>query len=74
MEMEIDYRQKYLKYKAKYLELKKQMGGWKGPCTECNCKMFTNNTQKKYTNVKVSFELPCQTKGCVHTYGMHKLK
>ena len=29
--MEIDYYSKYLKYKSKYLELKKQMGG--GRCT-----------------------------------------
>jgi hypothetical protein len=29
--MEVDYYSKYLKYKSKYLELKKQMGG--GKCT-----------------------------------------
>jgi hypothetical protein len=30
--MEIDYQQKYLKYKAKYLELKRQIGGEGGKC------------------------------------------
>ena len=41
--MEIDYQQKYLKYKAKYLELKRQLGGG-GKCgvkqfISCGCKI-----------------------------------
>ena len=30
----MNYEQKYLKYKNKYIELRKQIGGWK--CTHCN--------------------------------------
>ena len=30
----MNYEQKYLKYKNKYLTLKKQIGGWK--CLNCN--------------------------------------
>ena len=46
--MEVDYYSKYLKYKSKYLELKKQFGGdGHGPCfainddgTKCTCQKF----------------------------------
>ena len=52
--MEVDYYSKYLKYKAKYLELKNQMGGngnkdtQKSCCNICNC--------IKYDSVKGSYE------------------
>jgi hypothetical protein len=48
--MEIDYYSKYLKYKAKYLDLKKQMGGIRDPynpykcCKWCYCKEFKLNS------------------------------
>ena len=36
--MEVDYYSKYLKYKAKYLELKNQMAGGKFYCCKiCDC-------------------------------------
>ncbi len=35
--MEVDYYSKYIKYKAKYIELKNQMGGTKKCCLLCNC-------------------------------------
>ena len=38
--MEVDYYSKYLKYKSKYTELKKQSGGGK-----CNSKMFNNGRE-----------------------------
>lgn len=44
--MEVDYYSKYIKYKAKYVELKKQMGGNSKPynpyecCIFCNCKEY----------------------------------
>ena len=48
--MEVDYYSKYLKYKAKYLELKKQMGGEDKPsscCIICNCIEY-NKTEINY--------------------------
>lgn len=36
----VDYYQKYLKYKAKYLKLKNQIGSGRGRCKKCNCKGF----------------------------------
>jgi len=55
--MEINYQQKYLKYKAKYLELKRQIGGGEdckfmkpargrfGPI-KCDCKFFHPPTKE----------------------------
>ena len=68
MGLEIDYRQKYLKYKAKYLELKKQMGGLLLNCKKCkNCSNFTHATYdvKKFTKG----DLKCST--CSHMYKNH---
>ncbi len=46
------YKQKYLKYKAKYLALKNQMGMGNGACKirRCNCTKF-NNGNKNDTNI-----------------------
>jgi hypothetical protein len=59
----MDYYAKYIKYKTKYLELKKQIetgGGW-GGCTEikCKCKEFKATTWKE----------PCTT--CKHSFLVH---
>jgi hypothetical protein len=49
--MEVDYYSKYLKYKAKYLELKNQMGGTDNEygttacCKSCNCINYKFETQ-----------------------------
>ena len=41
----MDYYQKYLKYKTKYLELKKQLGG---KCNKCRCpNSFSTREQNK---------------------------
>ena len=55
----VDYKEKYLKYKAKYLDLKAQLnivGG--GKCEKCSCKGFTKGS--KLTDCK-----------CGHGRGSH---
>ena len=46
------YLEKYLKYKAKYLELKKNQSG--GYCDykgcDCNCYVFPDKKKKDYSN------------------------
>ncbi len=41
--MAVDYYKKYLKYKAKYLELKNQIGEGKGNCSKCTCGMYNKS-------------------------------
>ena len=36
----MDYYQKYLKYKTKYLELKKQLGLGSDKCSQCSCTSY----------------------------------
>ncbi len=69
----MDYYSKYLKYKAKYLELKGQLGGEYGKCGDyekgkrCKCKSYIgespnqNNYNPKCTN-------------CTHYFGVHLRK
>jgi len=51
--MEVDYYSKYLKYKSKYIELKKKLGGGLGSCqsikkdgSDCDCIKYTSDTNK----------------------------
>ena len=49
--MEIDYYKKYLKYKAKYLELQKQLGGGDSIChfgSTKLCEYRSRSDQEKY--------------------------
>ena len=59
------YYQKYLKYKAKYLELKKQLGGG---CAK-KCPKSINNTHKfkKLSGKKKGYER-CELCGCERLY------
>jgi hypothetical protein len=59
--MEIDYYSKYLKYKSKYLELKKQMGGGRcnGWVTKTQCKYCDGNTQCRGECLKEKYEQKC---------------
>jgi len=46
----MDYYAKYIKYKTKYLELKKQMdGGKKGKCAECDQELADGKITKDET-------------------------
>ena len=64
----MDYYQKYLKYKAKYLELKRRLdGGNNFLCVSfcnvnnCKCKQFTAENWKS----------KCTNKKCGHVYYEH---
>ncbi len=79
--MAIDYYQKYLKYKTKYLELKNQMGGLfkKKPCQidNCNCLDYKRPVIKGVgSKIKAAFtDIPlnerCVTAKCNHKYIDH---
>lgn len=67
----MDYHQKYLKYKTKYLELKAQLGKGgtsrkpivTGPCqiTDCVCMKFIRNNKDNL----------CSNTGCGHSDANH---
>ncbi len=70
--MEVDYYSKYLKYKAKYIELKNQMGGDNLICCNlCNCieydKLVTDIckcTHGRYTHDGCKFKRDKTTTSC----------
>ena len=69
--MEVDYYSKYLKYKAKYLELKAQLGGdQKCEVPDCKCSNFekTDNEQRKCYKRNCYFIC----KNCEHESRFHK--
>ncbi len=75
--MEVDYYSKYLKYKSKYTELKKQIGAGSGKCTNideiynpktrvlikkpCTCQKF-----------KAGSSINCIQEGCGHSIALHE--
>ncbi len=67
--MTIDYYEKYLKYKAKYLALKNQMGG--GYCRACkdpSCKILCKFRQCQSFRKRSDSNL-CK---CGHSYDSHR--
>jgi hypothetical protein len=76
--MEVDYYSKYLKYKSKYLELKKQMGGKPERCIsgikEYKCNDVNSCRGTGIWNDCIGFirKTKCDTKGCDHEQTKHK--
>jgi hypothetical protein len=57
------YYQKYLKYKSKYLELKKSMiGAGTGGCKKCSCPKWGGYSTTRYP----------QCANCPHTQNEHR--
>lgn len=57
----MDYHQKYLKYKIKYIQLKNKLDGTgHGKCKHCECNKFSN----------INFNEKCI---CGHSYKIHKI-
>jgi len=63
----MDYYQKYLKYKTKYLELKAQLGGVGGKKTCMKCK--TTDPCKDYGGRRIFKDGICQQ--CKHNETVH---
>ncbi len=63
--MEVNYYSKYLKYKAKYLELKAQLGG-----AEFSCKK--NETFSNCVNIQC--KLPCRVRECKCSSYVHTIR
>lgn len=65
----MDYYKKYLKYKAKYLELKRQLeGGYWGKCQykSCNCQTFKSS---KLIDIMPNPDSRCTN--CNHPFRSH---
>jgi hypothetical protein len=74
--MEIDYYQKYLKYKAKYLELRDQIGSGSITKLFCNKKCCKKNEASENCGCKKFRKPPTHSKSfdctkCGHSRGSH---